>query len=149
MITAGGLLSLIDHEFEDIDRALRLAGLLGIRGYMNYYKLQFNPYDPNNDQDRSDEVNWVDPILGLRLKVALTPNWALELYGDAGGFSVGSASELSVLTQAAIVWSVTPNLNLIGGYRLFDMKSGDQSGDRRTELDLQMSGLTVGVEGKF
>ncbi|MCG3204604.1 MAG: hypothetical protein KCHDKBKB_01319 [Elusimicrobia bacterium] len=149
IFTGGAYLSFLDTDFDGSDRNLQLDGLAGIRGYSNSYKLQFEPYDPNNDRDRSDYVNWVDPYLGMRIKSALSEKWAVELYGDAGGFAIGSASELSVLAHAAIVWSVTPGLNILGGYRLFDLESAEPSGDRPTQLDIQMRGFTLGIEGKF
>jgi hypothetical protein len=108
--------------------------LAGLRGYSNNYKIQFSPYNPADDKDRSDYVNWADPYLGLRLKSALNSKLAVELYGDAGGFGVGFASELSVLAHAALVWSVTPGINIVGGYKLFDLDSPDDNDDRPTQI---------------
>src|SRR6185503_727924 len=107
------------------------------------------PYDATNDHSGTEEVKWVDPYVGLRLKGQLSENWAVELYGDAGGFGIGAASELSVLMRGLVVWTLKPGFNLLGGYRMFDLKSKRESGDRQTEVDLRIGGPTVGVEFKF
>jgi hypothetical protein len=148
MFSGYGYWTFLDAEPESVE-SLTLDALAGLRSYMNYYEIDINPYDPNNNRNRSDQVGWVDPILALRLKSSFNENWGMELYGDCGGFGLGSASELSVLARLALVWSVTEGFGVIGGYRLLNVDSGEESGDERTELDLQMRGFTLGIEAKF
>ncbi len=149
ILTVGAFLPFYQPELEGQDKSLRFDGFAGIRGFTNTYKVEFEPYDPNNNQDKSDTRSWVDPYLGLRLDSKLSENWGVELYGDVGGFGIGHASELSALARANLVWTVVQGFNVLGGYRFFDLKSANEDGSAKTQVDMEMKGLTLGVECRF
>jgi hypothetical protein len=149
MFSVAAFLPVVDNEMTDGDQNLRLDVLGGLRGYVNYYKIEFNPYDPLNDQDRSGERNWLDPYVGLRFKTPVIGKLSAEIYGDAGGFAIGSASELSVLTWARASWAFTDSFNVALGYRLLNLKSGQDNGSVKTQQNTQTKGLTLGIEGRF
>ncbi len=148
VLTGGAFLSFLEKEFGS-DGVLHLDGLAGIRGYMNSLTIKHEPFDPNTDENQTVYSNWVDPYVGLRINTKLNESWAIGLYGDMGGFGIGNASDLSALVRGEIIWSVTPGLNLIGGYRMFNLKSAREHGDNHTEFDLHMGGPTIGIEGRF
>ncbi|MFY9832020.1 MAG: hypothetical protein WAK66_04805, partial [Methylocystis sp.] len=58
--------------------------------------------------DKSGTMEWIDPIIGLRLRHRIGPGDEFQLRGDIGGFGVGSKFS----------WQ------LAGGYS-HDMKIGD------------------------
>ncbi|WP_404292491.1 hypothetical protein ACD578_09335 [Microvirga sp. RSM25] len=39
---------------------------------------------------RSGSVDWLDPVIGARIRYAMAPGHELFLRGDIGGFGVGS-----------------------------------------------------------
>lgn len=43
----------------------------------------------------SDSVQWVDPFVGARVDIDLSPRWNLTVEGDVGGFDVGSRISLN------------------------------------------------------
>ncbi len=149
ILTTGAFYPFVDKEVDGTDMHFLLDGFAGLRAYSNQYKVQYEPFNPGNNQDKSAYQNWVEPYLGLRLTSKLTHSLAVELYGDAGGFAIGDAAKLSVLTRANLVWTVIPDLNLIGGYRVFDLETANDESARKTELDMRMQGVTLGVECRF
>lgn len=136
----GGMIYLVDGD------QFMLDGFLGVRTYMNTFKTEVEPGD---DMDKSDNRNWVEPVIGARMAFVLADVWTAELYGDAGGFGVGAGSELSVDTRATIKWQANDSFSLTGGYRVFDMKTERQNGDLQTELNIRLDGPVIGLEVKF
>ena len=41
---------------------------------------------------RADSIQWVDPVLGLRLRHQFTPRQSIFIRGDIGGFGLGGSS---------------------------------------------------------
>jgi hypothetical protein len=69
----------------------------------------------------SQSKSWVDPFIGARARIEMTPGWDFQLRGDVGGFGVGSQFS----------W----NLVALVGHRF----GGFRGGDRR--LQGPLSGL--------
>ena len=60
-------------------------------------------------------VGWVDPIVGARFAIDLTPKLALIGRGDVGGFDLGSASKLTWSASAYLGWHFTPLVSAYAG----------------------------------
>jgi hypothetical protein len=75
----------------------------------------------------SASSDWVDPVLGTRLRLDLTDRFGLTLRGDIGGFGVGSASELSWQAWGGLGFRLSERWTLWGGYRALgvDRERGD------------------------
>ena len=52
--------------------------------------------------------SWVDPFIGARARIEMTPTWDLSLRGDVGGFGVGS------LFSWNLVWLIGHRFPLFG-----------------------------------
>jgi hypothetical protein len=50
--------------------------------------------------------NWVDPLVGARIRVPLSPRLNATILGDAGGWGVGS--QLDYQMAAALCYTITP-----------------------------------------
>ena len=87
--------------------------------------------------------NWVDPIVGLRLAVDLSPHWTALVEGDIGGFGVGSTFSWHLL--GALGYRFSDSLALHAGWKVldFDRTSG------ASRLDLTLSGPFLALTFSF
>jgi hypothetical protein len=74
---------------------------------------------PQRTFSGSASETWIDPIVAVRFQAPLGPRWALQTYGDIGGFGVGS--HLSWQLQAMIDYELSRRWSLSGGWRHLDI----------------------------
>jgi hypothetical protein len=100
---------------------------------------------------RSGDVNWVDPLVGLRLRHKLGPGQELMLRADVGGFGVGS--DFSWNAIASYSWDVAARDGVIYsgvlGYRALSVDYSKGSGVSHYEYDVLQHGPIVGLTAKF
>ena len=85
----------------------------------------------------------VDPVVGARAAVALTPRWTGRLHADLGGFGVGTES--TVTLQALTDVALTRRIALTAGYRAMLIDHDDKG----TLVDVALGGLLGGVRLRF
>jgi len=98
---------------------------------------------------RSGSVDWVDPIIGARIRHQLAPGESLMLRGDIGGFSAGSQFSWNVVAAYSWELAVRDGVTYSGvlGYRLLDVDF--EKGSERTKYEFDMlqhgpiTGLTI------
>ena len=90
--------------------------------------------------------DWLDPIVGLDYRTALSNKWVFHGRADVGGFGVGS--DLTWQLGAYFGYKPSPNWNLFGGYRhiVFDYESDDAN---QFFYDMSISGPLLGVSFRF
>jgi len=91
-------------------------------------------------------VDWVDPIVGARLSVDVTPKLELIGRGDVGGGLGGSTSKLTWSASALLGWHFTPLLSAYAGWKYLSV---EREGDRGSTVDLAMSGPVLGLAFTF
>ena len=95
---------------------------------------------------KSGDVDWVDPVVGMRVKQDFGGGRELQLLGDIGGFGVGSQFSWQVYAgyshtfpvgKAMMAWNL--------GYRAlaFDYETG--SGDNAKTFDMVLHGPIAGL----
>lgn len=91
----------------------------------------------------SDTWSFVDPIIAVRGRLALTEKLSILAYGDIGGFGVGSDFTWQAL--ATLNYAVTERFYVSAGYRHLsvDYQDGGQV------LDIELSGPLVGATWRF
>jgi hypothetical protein len=97
----------------------------------------------------SGSVDWVDPVVGARVRYNLAPGQDFMLRGDVGGFGAGSQFSWNALAAYSFVFTQRDGVTYSGllGYRA--LSADYQQGSGRTEYvyDLIMhgpiSGLTI------
>jgi len=100
--------------------------------------------------DRSGSVDWVDPLVGGRIRYNLAPGQDLMLRGDVGGFGAGSQFSWNALAAYSFVLAQRDGVTYSGllGYRALDADFEQGSGRTRYVYDVVMhgpiSGLTIG-----
>jgi len=96
-------------------------------------------------KDLSASRDWVDMFVGLRLKGKLSEKMFAVLYGDVGGFGIGSGSDLTWQAFAGLGWTVSETITVEAGYRHMSI---DYDVDN-LDLDLTLSGFVAGVGFHF
>jgi len=91
----------------------------------------------------NDKEDWVDPIVGVRLRGVISDDWAMNVAGDVGGFSANSDITWHALANAE--YSFNDTWSGILGYRLLDIDY-DKDG---FIANFVMSGLLLGVGAQF
>jgi hypothetical protein len=116
---------------------LKIDALTGFRYWHFGENLQFSP--SKLGLNFSDSQNWIDPLVGGRIQVALSPKIAVNLAGDVGGWGVGSQLDYQVV--ALLGYKIKPNLALQAGYRYLDVNYRNGG----SVVDLALSGALLGA----
>ncbi|MCD4785341.1 MAG: hypothetical protein K8T10_16100 [Candidatus Eremiobacteraeota bacterium] len=95
----------------------------------------------------SKRVDWMDPIVGARARFPLLNNLDFNLYGDVGGFGVGS--KFTWRTDAIFNWHLSEGFALKGGYSILDVDYQKGSGIDEFRYDSTMKGPILGASFKF
>jgi hypothetical protein len=94
-------------------KKIKVDALAGIRYWYFGENLQFNPSLLGLNFSKSE--NWVDPIVGGRITMPLTPKIVFTAAGDVGGWGTGSQLEYQIV--GLLGYKLKPNMTLQGGYR--------------------------------
>jgi outer membrane receptor protein involved in Fe transport len=70
---------------------------------------------PGGARSVSDDRSWWDPVIGARVLIPIGERWTAVLYGDFGGFGVGSDSTYQLI--AGLNWQFAEHFSLKAGYR--------------------------------
>jgi opacity protein-like surface antigen len=88
---------------------------------------------------------WVEPVVGGRLRWDLSDKLAAAVRCDFGGFDIGEGSNLSWNLAAGVDYRLKENMSLKAGYRIFDLDYDSGSGSSEFGLDAQFRGPIVGL----
>lgn len=125
--------------------SLTLDALAG--GRYTYLEIEF---DFDIISSRSQNENWVDPIIGLEAIVDFTDHWRLTTHGDIGGFGV--SSDLTWSLSAALGYRFhlgrVPSEFFIG-YKALGTDFTENSGDREFTWDTVLHGPLIGLRFTF
>jgi opacity protein-like surface antigen len=73
------------------------------------------PVLPGGTRSLSASQSWWDPVIGVRTIFPFAQHWSAILYGDIGGFGVGS--DLTYQAIAGITWQFSEHFSAKLGYR--------------------------------
>jgi hypothetical protein len=100
---------------------------------------------------RSGNVDWVDPLVGLRLRHQLAPGQEIVVRGDVGGFDAGSKFSWQAIAaysyEIAVRDGITYTSNI--GYRALDVDYEKGEGRRRYEYNVLQHGPILGLTVGF
>ncbi len=88
---------------------------------------------------------WVDPIVGGRLRWDIDEKLAAAVRFDFGGFGIGDGSNLTWNLLAGIDYKLKENMSLKVGYRIVDLDYDSGSGNKEFGLDVQFRGPIFGL----
>jgi len=100
---------------------------------------------------RSGSVDWLDPVLGARLRYTVVPGHELLLRGDIGGFGVGSDFSWQAIGAYGFELGTYQGIVFSGviGYRALYVDYAQGGGRRRYEFDMLQHGPVFGVSARF
>ncbi|NWG75447.1 MAG: hypothetical protein HXY24_12695 [Rubrivivax sp.] len=90
---------------------------------------------------------FVDPLVGLKLKQPLGGRWNFTVQGDIGGFGAGSDFAWHLLP--AIGFDVNERITLGAGYRVLSMDYKTSSADEMFEYDVVTQAIVLGANIHF
>jgi hypothetical protein len=99
------------------------------------------------DVDVDQTVDWLDPFIGARLRLAVSPTLAFVVRGDVGGF--GAGSDLTWNLVGTLQYQVSRKVTLAGGYRVLDIDYDQGSGTTRFVYAVQTRGPLLGIAIHF
>lgn len=131
LLTQKGGFRIIDQE------KLKIDALAGFRYWHFGESLQFTPSVLGLNYSRSQ--NWVDPLVGGKTQMALSPKIVATIAGDVGGWGVASQMDYQVV--GLLGYRIKPTWTLQAGYRYLyvDYTSGGAT------LKLATSGVGLGL----
>lgn len=140
--TAVDLLAGARYWHQDIDIKFALAGSLDLNGLV---------VSRNRAIARGGDVDWVDPLVGFRIRHALAPGQELLLRADVGGFDAGSQFSWNVLAAYSFDFAVRNGVTYSGvlGYRALSVDFEKGSGANKYEYDVVQHGPLLGLSLRF
>lgn len=97
--------------------------------------------------DRSNDLTWVDPLVGGRVKVLETPKWGLSVTGNIGGFGVGS--DFTWQVYPLVAYRASKSIEIGAAYRAMSIDYETGSGSTEFKYDLVTFGPEVGIGFHF
>ena len=100
---------------------------------------------------RSGSIDWVDPLVGLRLRHQFMPGHEVAVRGDIGGFGAGSQFSWQVVGAYSWDFAVRDGITYSGmlGYRALDVDYEQGSGRRKYTYDVLQHGPLLGLTFGF
>lgn len=100
---------------------------------------------------QSGAINWVDPLVGARLRRRLADGGEIYLRGDVGGFNAGSQFTWNLTTAYAFELCSAGTATYTGliGYRLLDVDYTRGNGYSQYTFDVLMQGPLLGLSIGF
>lgn len=95
--------------------------------------------------------NWIDPVLGARAILQVSPNWSVTALGDIGGFGIGSdlSWQAAGLVNYDFDFYGEKNASVGIGYRALGQDYSEGSSRDRFEYDVVYHGPVVALAFRF
>ena len=141
--TALDLMGSARYWNQDVDLSLRLTGTLTVDLRELGLKFQRSRHVAIA---RSGDLEWVDPVVGARIRHQIAPGRELTLIGDVGGFGAGSEfSWQAVATYGFDVNCFGSPLHTVIGYRALAVDFSEDGRFGKNALDVVQHGPVMGV----
>ncbi|TAJ88352.1 hypothetical protein [Reyranella sp.] len=99
---------------------------------------------------KSGNLEWVDPVVGFRVRHQFTPSQTAFLRGDIGGFGLGSLFSWQAVAAYAYSWQFEGyKLAATLGYRALATSYTTGAGIETRGVDLVLHGPLIGFSVKF
>jgi len=166
IVEVGGLYELFRWPGSTPGTATVLDGILGFRYWNNSVNATFDasvnvdfsrPRLDHLDRTfglavaRSDTIQWVDPVIGLRLQHDLTPRQHIMVRGDVGGFGIsGSQFAWQAVATYGYSWQYTGyDVTALIGFRAIGVNYSQGFGPDYFALNEILYGPIIGVSFRF
>ena len=126
-------------------RNLKLDLLLGSRWSRLETKVRLNGLVTHQDSDE----DWFDSIVGLRLRLQVSPKWKVQVSGDVGGFGLSNSSRLAANGAFLFSYEIAKGFSTYLGYRYMYVDYSSGNGADSFEYDAGARGPVIGIGFKF
>jgi len=142
-----GTYRVVDKDNFDLDV------LAGVRGYSIDVDVTVQPFTgpagvlafPGRSLSRG--LSFVDPIIGGMAKWELSDKWAVDFYGDIGGF--GAGSDFTYRLGTGFDYSFNDHVSARAGYTVVDFDYSTGSGFDRLRYETTLYGPNLGLQFKI
>ena len=143
IFSAGASYTVFNKTLADQVSTISIDPYAGARYTLNNTTLTVATLSTTNNQQ------WTDPIVGLRVQYDPTRQWAMIVAGDVGGTNLGN--DRSYNTQGFVGYRLQSfkNTTLYAGYRLLYQRYKTGSGSERFVWDMKLFGPVAGVTIDF
>jgi hypothetical protein len=130
------------YWYQEADLSLDIAGVIGQEDLV---------VAGSRAIARSGSVDWLDPVIGARVRYAVAPGHELFLRGDIGGFGVGSDFSWQAIGGYGFEFGTYHGIAFSGviGYRALYVDYTQGEGQRRYEFDAIQHGPILGISARF
>jgi hypothetical protein len=97
----------------------------------------------------SDTDEWVEPLIGARFRMGLTPTVGMSIYGNVGGFGVGNAADLTWTLSMNFNWQFADRWGAAFGWRTQSIEEMSGSGAERNGSKIVTTGPIIGLIYRF
>lgn len=126
------------YRFLDGEKIKMDALIFGVRYWHLGSSLQFSPSLAG--RTFSATQNWVDPVMGARIIVPLSPRTQITILGDAGGWGAGAQLDYQII--GAIKFRLNPKFSLDVGWRYLYVDYISGSFLYKTAMSGALAGVT-------
>lgn len=100
---------------------------------------------------RSDAIQWVDPVFGVRVRHQFTPRQEFVVRGDIGGFGLGSQFSWQAVGVYSYAWELEGGAKLAAllGFRALGTNYTSGSGTDAVGINEVLYGPVLGVSYRF
>lgn len=140
--TAIDILAGARYWHQRLEVGVDIAGSVNIGGF---------ELSGNRAINRSGSVDWVDPLIGVRLRHGLAPGQEVVVRADIGGFDIGSDLSWNLMGAYSFDIGVRDGITYTGvlGYRALDVNYSDGAGPSRYRYNVLQHGPIVGLTVSF
>lgn len=93
--------------------------------------------------------DWVDALVGARLRLPLSQRLTGQVRGDIGGFGISGSSDFSWNIEAILEYRCSCCCSLFGGWRWLDVDYSRDTSNGRFSFDMNLSGPMLGIALNF
>jgi len=129
--------------------AVALDAYLGVRYWRTDLSFSVElpgrpPLIPPTQASAASVDEWVEPLIGARFGLGLTPNVGVVVGGNLGGFGIGEAADLTWTLSLFVNWRFAQKWSAAFGWRTQNVNDISGSGADRNGSDITTTGPIVG-----
>jgi hypothetical protein len=107
------------------------------------------PIIPPTMVSGSSTDEWVEPLIGARFRLGITPTVGMSIYGNVGGFGVGDAADLTWTLSMNFNWQFADRWGAAFGWRTQSIEEMSGSGAERNGSKIVTTGPIIGLIYRF
>jgi hypothetical protein len=113
------------------------------------YRIQLGDGPLVIEDEITTKQSWWDPMIGVKARIFLNRSVLLGLYGSAGGFGIGDASDISTDFVYTNTFKVSRVISVTAGFRSFSYDRTDGEAEDAVTTKVKVLGPLIGASFVF